>query len=261
MPAPDLRPLLAFAETLASVARPLARQHFRALRAVETKADRTPVTAADRAIERALRERIAAAFPAHGVLGEEEGPDRPDAEFVWVLDPIDGTKAFASGNPLFGTLIGLVHRGTPVVGVLDAPALGERWSAARGLGAHHGGEPLRVRPGRPLGDAVLYCTSPDSLLLHAGCRRLRQAVAWTTWGGDCIAYGLLARGGADLVVDRGLKPHDWCALVPIVAEAGGVMADWQGRDLVLHGDGAVIAASCRGLLDAALPLLATPDNA
>jgi len=206
MPAPDLPTLLAFAATLADLARPIARRHFRAQLAVATKADRTPVTAADRAIERALRERIAAQFPAHGVLGEEEGPDRPDAEFVWVIDPIDGTKAFAGGNPLFGTLIGLAHRGRPVVGVLDA-------------------------------------------------RRLRQAVAWTCWGGDCIAYGLLARGGADLLVDRGLKAYDWCALVPIVSAAGGVITDWCGGELALDGGGDVVAAGSREVLDAARLLL------
>ena len=184
MAAPDLRGLLAFAESLADLARPIARAHFRSLASVDRKQDRTPVTAADRAIERALRERIAAVFPAHGVFGEEEGPDRPDAEFLWVLDPIDGTKAFASGNPLFGTLVGLMHRGVPVAGVLDAAALGERWSGATGLGATHQGKPIRTRPGRPLPDAVLYCTTPDPLADHAGFQHLRKQVQWTSYGGD-----------------------------------------------------------------------------
>lgn len=253
---PDLRPLLAFAESLADVARPVARAHFRGSGHVERKHDRTPVTAADRAIERLLRERIAEVFPDHGVLGEEEGPHRADAEWVWVLDPIDGTKAFASGNPLFGTLIGLARRGVPVVGVLDAPALGERWAAARGLGARHQGEPIHVRPPRPLADAVLYCPTPEKVLDRPGLAVLQQRVQWTSWGGDCIAYGLLARGGADLVADAGLQPYDWCALAPIVQEAGGVVGDFAGRDLALPGDGTVLAASCPGLRDAASPLLA-----
>jgi histidinol phosphatase-like enzyme (inositol monophosphatase family) len=214
------------------------------------------VTAADRAIERALRERINAAFPTHGVFGEEEGPDRPDAEFLWVLDPIDGTKAFASKNPLFGTLIGLMHRGVPVVGVLDAAALGERWSAARGLGAVHEGRPIHARPARPLADAVLYCTTPDPLAENEGFQRLRQQVQWTSYGGDCIAYALVAMGGADLVIDRGLEPYDWCALVPIVTEAGGVLCDWNGRSLTLASDGDVIVASCRTLADVASKALA-----
>ena len=255
MGTPDLRTLLTFAESLADLARPIARQHFRSLAAVDRKQDRTPVTVADRAIERALRVRIAAAFPDHGVLGEEEGPDRLDAEFLWVLDPIDGTKAFASGNPLFGTLIGLMHRGVPVVGVLDAAGLGERWSAAQGLGASHQGQRIRVRPPRPLQDAVLYCTTPDPFADHAGFRRVQQQVQWTSYGGDCVAYAFVAMGGADLIIDRGLKPYDWCALVPIVAEAGGVLCDGHGNALTLGSDGTAIAASCRALVDTAVAML------
>ncbi len=261
MTTPDLGALLAFAESLADLARPIAQQHFRSLRSVEAKQDRTPVTAADRTIERVLRERLASTFPSHGILGEEEGPDRLDAEFLWVLDPIDGTKAFASGNPLFGTLIGLMHRGVPVLGVLDAAALGERWTAARGLGAYHQGRTIQVRPPRALAEAMLYNTTPDGLSDHQGLRRIRQQVQWTCYGGDCVAYGFVAMGGADLLIDIGLKPYDWCALVPILAEAGGVVCDWQGQPLTLQSSGAVIAASCRSLVDTVLPLLASgsPD--
>ncbi|MCA8966496.1 MAG: inositol monophosphatase family protein [Planctomycetes bacterium] len=251
MGSPELPRLLKFAGELADLARPIAKAHFRSLTSVDAKADRTPVTAADRAIERALRERIAAAFPAHGVFGEEEGPDRPDAEWLWVLDPIDGTKAFATGNPLFGTLIGLMHRGVPVVGVLDAPALGERWSAAQGLGAFHDGARIHTRPERLLEDAVLYCTTPDPLLGHEGHRRLRGAAQWTSYGADCLAYAFVAMGGADLVVDRGLQPYDWCALVPLLTEAGGVLTDWRGAPLHLGSDGSAIAASGPALLAAA----------
>jgi inositol-phosphate phosphatase/L-galactose 1-phosphate phosphatase/histidinol-phosphatase len=246
VPAPTLPELLAFAEGLADVARPIARRHFRALHGVDLKADRSPVTLADRAIERALRGRIAAVHPGHGVLGEEEAPDRADAEFLWVLDPIDGTKAFATGNPLFGTLIGLMQRGVPVLGVLDAAALGERWTAASGLGCRHQGAPIRTRPVQRLADAVMYSTTPEAAG-HAGLQALRQRVRWTSLGGDCCAYGFVAMGGADLVVDRGLKPYDWCALVPIVTESGGVLADWNGRELRLDSDGAVIAAATREL--------------
>jgi len=255
MSSPDLRALLTFAESLADLARPIARQHFRSLASVERKQDRTPVTIADRTIERLLRERIAAAFPDHGVLGEEEGPDRLEAEYLWVLDPIDGTKAFASGNPLFGTLIGLMHRGVPVLGVLDAAALGERWSAAAGLGAWHQGRAIRTRAPRSLADAVMYCTTPDPLADHAGFQRLRQQVQWTSYGGDCVAYGFVAMGGADLLIDRGLKPYDWCALVPIVEQAGGVLCDWRGKPLTLRSDGNVIAASCRSLADTVVAML------
>ncbi len=253
--APSLPELLAFAELLADVARPIARQHFRSLATVDTKSDRTPVTLADRAIERALRERIAARFPDHGILGEEEGATGLDNEFLWVIDPIDGTKAFASGNPLFGTLIGLMHRGVPVVGVMEAIALGERWAAATGLGCRHQGRLVRARATTRLADAVLYCTTPDPMAGDAAFAALRRQVRWTSYGGDCVAYGFVAMGGADLIVDRGLKAYDWCALVPILQESGGVLLGMDGRALHLHSDGAVIAASTAELAQAALATL------
>lgn len=252
--------LLAFAHTLADEARSLARQHFRNLPEFEIKPDRTPVTVADRAIERAMRHRIGTRFPEHGVLGEEDGPTRPGAEWVWVLDPIDGTKAFLSGNPLFGSLIGLLHRGEPVLGVLEAPGLGERWSAARGLGAAHQGRRIRSRGPRPLAECVLGCTTPDPMSSDPAFARLRQQVRWTTFGGDCCAYGFLAMGGLDLIVDRGLKIWDWCALVPIVQEAGGVLCDFRLAPLTMSSDGAVVCAAQRELAVAALEVLgaATP---
>ena len=259
MPADALTELLAFAHELADLARPVARQYFRSLASVDRKHDRTPVTAADRAIERLWRQRIGARFPEHGVLGEEEGADRIDAEWLWVLDPIDGTKAFASGNPLFGSLIGLMYRGVPVVGVLEASALGERWAAAKGLGATHQGRLIRTRPPRPLQDCVLYCTVPDRLPDATAFARLRQQVQWTSYGGDCCAYGFVAMGGADLLLECGLKPYDWCALVPIVQEAGGVLLDWHLRPLTLQSDGAVVCASHGDVARTALAVLRGAD--
>ncbi len=253
--APELRPLLAFAHELADAARPLARAYFRSLTAIEHKSDRTPVTNADREIEAALRARIRSAFPDHGILGEEEGAERADAEWLWVLDPIDGTKSFAIGSPLFGTLIGLMHRGRPVLGVLEASGLGERWAAATGIGASHQGRTIRVRPRRPLAEAVLCCTTPHRLVDEPGWRALRQRVLWTSYGGDCCAYAFLAMGGADLLVDHELKTHDWCALAPIVIEAGGVMVDWDGGALHLRSGGSVVAATCRELAEEALAIV------
>lgn len=252
---PSHAELLAFAESLADLARPLAQQHFRSALAAELKSDRTPVTLADRAIETVLRQHIAKRFPDHGIHGEEHGAEGLDRDYVWVLDPIDGTKAFASGNPLFGTLIGLLHMGRPVVGVLEAPALGQRWSAAEDGPAQHQGGAIRVRGERPLEDAVLLCTSSELLVGDAGWQRLRAQVAFCCHGGDCCAYGFLAAGHADLLVDRGLKLHDWCALVPIVRQAGGVLLDWQGRELTVDSCGEVVAASSPRLAEQALRCL------
>ncbi|MFO1052342.1 MAG: inositol monophosphatase family protein [Planctomycetota bacterium] len=247
--------LLGFARDLADLSRAVAMHWFRAPLQVDDKDDRTPVTRADREIEALLRERITRRFPTHGILGEEHGGERLDAEFLWVLDPIDGTKAFSTGNPLFGTLIGLMQRGVPVLGVLDVPALGERYSAARELGAWRDGVALHVREERPLDRAVVYCTTPEPFAGDRGFDVLRRRVRYTCYGGDCFAYALVAAGGADLVVDRGLKPYDWCALVPILQSAGGAMCDVDGRALTLGSEGAVIAATGVALMRAAGDLL------
>ena len=243
----DLQTLLAFAHELADLAAPIARRYFRQPHDLQTKTDQTPVTIADREIEATIRTHIERRFPEHGIYGEEHGTARLDAEHVWVVDPIDGTKAFASGNPLFGTLIGLVQDGRPIVGVLDAPALGERYHAARGRGSFLGDHRLRTRSPEGIDEAVLYCTAPELLLDHDGHRALRAKARWTSYGGDCLAYAWLAAGTADLIVDTALKPFDWCALVPIVEEAGGELRDWNGDALSLASAGDVVAAATPAL--------------
>jgi histidinol phosphatase-like enzyme (inositol monophosphatase family) len=254
---PQLAELLTFANELADLAAPIARRHFRSAHDVESKPDQTPVTIADRAIETALRDRIEQRYPEHGIYGEEHGTARLDAEFVWVVDPIDGTKAFASGNPLFGTLIGLMQRGTPIAGVVDAPALGERYHGALGAGSFRNGtERLRTRDVARVDDAVLYCTTPDLLLDHPGHRALRARSRWTSFGGDCMAYAWLSAGTADVVVDTTLKPFDWCALVPIVREAGGELHDWHGAPLTLDSSGDAIAAATPSLAASVREVLA-----
>lgn len=255
MPEPDWRLLLSFAHELGDLARDIAKRWFRSAHAV-MKQDRTPVTEADLAIEQALRNRIRTAFPSHGIRGEEQEDERPDAELCWVLDPIDGTKAFATGSPMFGCLIGLAWRGRPMLGVMDAPALNERWSAGPGLPSEHNGQRIAVRAMRPLREAALACTTPDRIDA-AGFAALRRQVAFTVYGGDCIAYGLLAMGGTDLLFDRDLKPHDFCALVPIIAGAGGVVIDWDGEPLTLDSDGRVVAGSHRALCVQAIEIAAT----
>ncbi len=167
----------------------MIRPLFRSALMVEAKGDASPVTEADRGAERVMREVLAARFPAHGIWGEEYGADRADAEWVWLLDPIDGTRAFVTGRPLFGTLIGLLHRGRPVLGVIDQPVSGERWIGAGGITqfrAPFGGR-AGCRPCAAVGDAELSCTSPDMFLPSDQPRveRLRRAARRVTWGGDC----------------------------------------------------------------------------
>jgi len=242
---------IALAHALADAAGTIARRYFRQAIAVDDKADLTPVTVADREAEAAMRGLIAAAYPAHGIIGEEEGPLRADAEYVWVLDPIDGTKNFISGIPLFGTLIALTRRGRPVLGVIDQPVLRERWVGAEGQASAMNGATVRCRACASLADATLYATSPDMFPGDDAPRfqRLKQRVKLARYGADCYAYAQLASGFIDLVVERDLKPYDYCALVPVIEGAGGRIADWNGRGLDLGSDGRVIACGDPRLFD------------
>ena len=249
---------LDLARRLADVSGAIARRYFRTRVAVDDKADLSPVTIADREAEAAMRKLIAETFPAHGVIGVEHGSERPDATHVWVLDPIDGTKSFITGRPLFGALIALCREGRPILGVIDCPALGERWIGAAGRPTLHQGEPARTRECASLDRAALYCTSP---LMFRGAaferfERVRKTVKLPLYGGDCFAYGLVASGFADLVIEGSLGVYDYAALVPVLEGAGGIMTDWQGRALDLRSNGFVIAAGDRRAHAQALELLA-----
>ena len=236
--------LVALAGRLADAARPVVRRHFRAPVAVERKSDNSPVTEADRASEAAMREILGAEAPDHGILGEEFGNERLDAEWVWVLDPIDGTKSFVTGKPLFGVLIGLAHEGRPALGVIDQPILEERWLGGPAHPTTFNGAPARVRACGALDGAWLYTTSPDMFEGEDEVRfgRLAAAARQTLYGTDCYAYGLTAMGLVDLVVEAQTKPYDFWAPAAVVAGAGGLMTDWQGAPLTLESDGRVIAA-------------------
>ena len=250
--------LVALANSLADAARPIAARYFRTPVTVDDKADQSPVTIADREAESAMRALLDSRVPQHGVFGEEHGAVRTDAEFVWVLDPIDGTKAFITGLPIFGTLIALLHRGVPVLGIIDQPISKERWVGIVGQGSTLNGKPIKVRACPSLDRAYMYSTAPQ---MFGGVTAARhQALAEKTklfrWGGDCYAYGLLAAGHVDLVVENSLKLYDFAALVPVIKGAGGLITDWSGKDLDMHSDGSVIAAGDPAILNAAKQILA-----
>ena len=253
--------LIVLAERLADAARAEVRPHFRAPLTVEDKPDASPVTAIDRASEAAMRRLIEAAEPGHGVVGEEYGADRPEAEFVWVLDPIDGTKRFITGNPLFGTLIALLHQGRPLLGIVEMPALGERWVGARGHATLRrdtaGTRRVACRTCAELGQATLSASSPDMFVGGdaEAFGRLRRQAKFSLFGGDCFSYGLVAEGFQDLVVEADMAPYDYLAQVAVIEGAGGVMTDWQGRPLGLESDGRVLAAGDPRLHAAAVALL------
>ena len=259
----DLDALAALAQRLADAAAPIALRYFRQHVAVDVKSDHSPVTVADRECEAAMRAILAREVPAHGILGEEHGLERIDARDVWVLDPIDGTRAFITGRPLFGTLIALCREGVPVLGVCDCAALGERWIGVAGRPTlyHARGaapRPAHTRPCAALDQALLGCCSP--YMFHgperAAFERLAGAVRSPLFGGDCFNYGQVASGYMDLVVEASLKPFDFAALVPIIAGAGGVCTDWQGGPLRLDSDGHVIAAGDARVHEAARAMLA-----
>ncbi len=249
---------LALAEQLASASSAIIRRHFRTPVPVDDKSDLSPVTIADRDAEEAMRAMIEERFPDHGIIGEEHGAERPGASHVWVLDPIDGTKSFVTGRPLFGTLIALCRDGRPLVGVIDCPAVGVRWTGAEGRATTHQGRPVHTRPCPDLGHAWLYCTSPQMFNQPEFARfeEVRRRVKFPLYGGDCYAYGLLASGFADLVIEASLNPYDWAALVPVIEGAGGVITDWSARSLSLETPKSrVVAAGDRRSHAAALGLL------
>ena len=248
---------LAFALSLADAAGDVIRPYFRKPLAIRDKADLTPVTAADRVAEETMRALIEERFPEHGILGEEFGRVREDAEFVWSLDPIDGTKSFISGVPLFGTLIALTRGGRSILGVIDQPILRERWVGAVGRPTTLNGAAIRCRACPVLAAATLFATTPDMFKGEdaASFARVSDKVKLTRFGADCYAYGLVATGFVDLVLEASLEPYDFCAMVPIVEGAGGVATDWRGGSLHLASDGRILVAGDRRAHDAALALL------
>jgi inositol-phosphate phosphatase / L-galactose 1-phosphate phosphatase / histidinol-phosphatase len=250
---------LDLALALADAAGAAIRPYFRQKITVDEKPDRSPVTAADREAEAAMRAVIEARCPDHGIIGEELGRVREDARFVWVLDPIDGTKSFISGVPLFGTLIALCRDGRPVLGIIDQPVSHERWVGVEGRPSRFNGTAIRCRRCPDLGRATLFATTPDMFTggNAAAFSRLHDAVKLVRYGGDCYAYGLLASGFIDLVCEADMKPYDYCAMVPIVEGAGGVATDWRGGPLNLAADGRVVVAGDRRAHRAALALLQT----
>lgn len=255
---PSLDDFTRFAEELADTARTISGRYFRQPLMVEHKSADQPVTIADRETEAALRQMIQEHFPDHGIFGEEYGQQDADRHYTWVIDPIDGTKSFITGMPLFGTLIALLEHGRPVLGVIDMPVLDERWVGIRGKPTLFNGKKATTRHCEQPGHAVLYTTSPDTFsgADAKAFAALSSLVQLRRFGGDCYIYGLMALGFVDLVLEAGLQPYDYLALVPVIEGAGGCISDWQGKPLDLHSDGRVIAAGTPSLHEQAITLLA-----
>jgi inositol-phosphate phosphatase/L-galactose 1-phosphate phosphatase/histidinol-phosphatase len=261
MTEPGPETFLPLAERLADASAEIVRRYFRADASdlkIEAKADESPVTVADRSAEAAMRALIEEAYPEHGIFGEEYGFVRTDAEYAWVLDPIDGTKAFVTGMPVFGTLIALMHRGRPILGIINQPVTRERWVGVAGRRTTLDGRPISTSKVARLADAAHYATHPSMFGQGddwAKVQSLLGRVKSSRYGGDCYAYGLLAAGFIDLVTEARLQIYDFMALIPVIEGAGGVVTDWNGRPLTRASDGHVLAAANTACHAAALACL------
>lgn len=253
----DLAEFAAFAGHLADESGAFIRPLFRKKIDIISKADESPVTEADRGAERAMRAIINERYPDHGIVGEEYGAEKADAEWVWHLDPIDGTKSFISGSAQFATLIALCRHGKPVVGVINQPVNNERWIGVDGEQTTFNGAPITTRKCPDIEAATLYTWGAEILYGEKGpvIRELIETVKLTRFSADGYAYGLLSLGFVDIVADEGMSPHDYLALAPVVKGAGGAITDWDGREIE-HGIGAkTLAVGDPALRDTVLKIL------
>ncbi len=233
------------AVALAEMAAKTALRHFRANPEIEIKSDDSPVTVVDKQIERDVRVSLAERFPTHAILGEEFGTGDLTADHVWVVDPIDGTRSFIGGHPLFGFLLAHMTQGVPTLGLISMPALDEIYMGTLETGATLNGTPVHVSDKTRLSDAIISINEGEKLLEHAPevLNRLVRAGHTRRFGYDCYPYALLAAGHIDAVVDYDLKPFDFLPLMGVIAAAGGVITDWEGGSLNYGSDGHVVAAA------------------
>lgn len=250
--------IVALAHSMADVAGEIQKHYWRRPHTVDRKADASPVTLADRETEMAMRTLIEANYPEHGIIGEEFGKLRETAPMQWVLDPIDGTRSFIGGYPLFTSLISLVDNGVPVLGVIDQPVFpSERWFGMHGEQSTLNNQPIKTRDITDISQAVIATTSIDyfsageTKAFHA----LRRQCGNCVLGGDAYAYAMLASGHIDIVADAGLKAYDFCALRPIIEGAGGIITDWAGDPVTLHTGGRIVASANAALHREALTAL------
>jgi inositol-phosphate phosphatase / L-galactose 1-phosphate phosphatase / histidinol-phosphatase len=258
MNADEIQAAIAFANRLADASGEIIRQAVSGAQAFITKSDNSPVTEIDRRVELELRTRIETAYPDHGILGEEYGPRDLDNEFVWVIDPIDGTKAFITGIPTYGTLIALAHRGAPILGVIDHPITNERWVGADGIGTTLNGRLVQARSCEVMAEAILTTGNPEPFndTERDAFARLREASNWCVYGGGCLAYGRIASGFLDIGIECGHDAFDFCALVPVIRNAGGVITDWEGNPLTIHSGHRYVATGDAALHEQVLEILA-----
>lgn len=240
--------LIDFANHLADLSSAIARKYFRQKIGEENKPDNSPVTFADKEIEKTMRHEIASRYPTHGVIGEEFENVNINADYKWVIDPIDGTSSFVIGKPIFGVLISLTYKSQPILGIINQPISNERWLGVRGKGSFFNNQKIETRTIGSISNSILCTTSPfffkdQNLQFFNAVSALTkyQKYGGVFYGGDCYLFGLMALGYIDIIIETGLKSYDFCALVPIVEEAGGIITDWSGRKLDINSNGQILA--------------------
>jgi len=239
----DPNEYIPFSEQIMNLSGQIIKKYYKKDIDFEIKEDSSPVTKADKEVERSIRALIKSTYPNHGIIGEEFEDTNIDAEYKWVIDPIDGTKSFMIRRPIFGTLLSLLHNELPILGIIDQPILGERWTGAAGYATNFNSNITETRECSCLAEAVLCTTSPnlfsdDDFIKFEDIRKKSQYVVY---GGDCYSYGLLARGDVDVVIETGLKIHDFLAFRPIIEGAKGIITDWEGNPITYNSDGRVLA--------------------
>lgn len=251
---------IGFLDELADISGSVIRNYYRKGFALEAKSKGDPVTEADKKTEEALRKHITEKYPDDGIQGEEFGITKGTSGRVWVIDPIDGTRAFTVGRATFTTVIGLCENGVPIAGLLDQPVIGDRWIGAKNNPTFFNGKPVSTRDCADISVSRLVLTSPDQFKTDAekaAYRTVSDATGFQIYGGDCYAYGLMASGYADAILEAGLKAHDIMGLVPIIKGAGGIITDWQGQEITLENcTGHTLAAGDAALHQRLLALIA-----
>ena len=253
----QIKPFIVFANQIADEIGDIHRKYYRQPVSTDYKEDSSPVTQVDKESEVWLRERVMKRFPDHGILGEEYPAYQPDAEFVWIIDPVDGTKYFITGHPMFALLLGLAHKGKFILGVIDQAISHERWTGADGYGSFLNGQLITTRKCPQLNKAILARPGYE---WHTKGRdynidTLWKAVHWSQWGVSPYDYGLLAAGHIDVIINAGPLVHDFAALDPIIRNAGGLMTDWYGNPLNIHSPKHIVAVGNAELLPEIIRLL------
>ena len=255
---PPYDELLTFAEGLADISRQLLSKAFVSRPSIQIKDDNSYVTQFDKSIEEIFRNIIGDKYKDHGILGEEFGSINVDAEFVWVLDPIDGTAQFIAGLPVFGTLIGLAWKGRPFIGVIDHPATNDRWGGVADGFAMRNEKSISTSKCQDFESAFVTCSNPDFMSDEELDKfaRIRETATYVQYGGSCFAYGLLASGRTDLAIDSSFAPFDFFANAAVISGAGGILSNWDGEEVTLNWTGGILAAGDKSIHQKAVSILA-----